>query len=450
MLNIINQFSNSGLPQASTAAAAAPPSESLDQMQHRLYELQFQVDYLSEQNRRLSRHHNSTDSARTLDGDVPTDSLGDLDKPRFDFCKWFRTPGPKTEVLYRRHLKSVTEPITSPLFRLTKPARVADLLDTYQQHEAPMAEFMNNHRTVDVFQKYVLEDARRLPTEPQIADLHDQTTEHLPPLAAEEYRSHVSRLSYLMRSLHAIEIADPVFLNDPRTHLLLDLVFDLEQAFTLPRIDFLRCHASTIRAMNETSPVHHHSSRLRFGYAARDWDYSAVPMRPEFEHIRLRANAIPRYPDDLRLDSIAMTINSDLLPQPQPPPPLLGHHDSGLDSITEDCTGEICLVTEIISEDDETSSESSFDPSAAKDANPLAPLAEKRSMASDFPSKLHPVVSPESMEVGPPLHSDKQMHGLGLSSLSISQLIPRPLSHNQQPSPPGSSRTSGSRLRRTQ
>ncbi|KAJ1937290.1 hypothetical protein GGF37_005268 [Kickxella alabastrina] len=183
-----------------------------------------------------------------------------------DLCRWICGTNPKTDILYRRHILSTTTPITSPLFRLHRPTKVTELLDKYTEFiDRPISSFMGEHSSLDTFKPYVLGDAHSLPRSPQSVLVNDRATHYLPPLVAEEYAGHVSRLSYLVRSLHAIEVADPVFLSDPRTHLLLDLVMDLETKFTLPRVDLLRAHAQNIQEMEkqkqQQQPPSHHIHR---------------------------------------------------------------------------------------------------------------------------------------------------------------------------------------------
>ncbi|KAJ2396293.1 hypothetical protein GGI05_001189 [Coemansia sp. RSA 2603] len=293
-----------------------PSSASVSEMEMRLHQLHNQVARLHEENWRLSGHSNASFASQlTLD----THNLGDqqkalpTDERGFDLCRWIRGTSPKTEILYRRHLLSANEPITSPLFRLRRPAAVSELLQKYAEFERPVAHFMDEHKSLDSFKPYVLNDAHTLPCVPGVTPVNDHATQHLPPLAAEEYMAHVSRLTYLVRTLHAIDIADPVFLSDPRTHLLLDLVMDLEQTFTLPRVDFLRKHALTMQAMNGSSQFSDSRSNLRdrpeSDYVigdAQNWSKGAeaLPKREdakqnetEYEHIRHMARAISPHPD---------------------------------------------------------------------------------------------------------------------------------------------------------
>ncbi|KAJ1815868.1 hypothetical protein LPJ75_002219 [Coemansia sp. RSA 2598] len=306
---------------------------SLSEMEMRLHRLRSQVAYLQDENQRLSRlsaSASSLASQQTLDTTAQTASeesrkvlpfteVGDDEETRcFDLCRWIRGTGPKTDILYRRHLLSANEPITSPLFRLRRPAAASELLQKYSGFEQPIAHFMDEHRALDPFKPYVLSSAHELPCSPGIAVVNDQATQNLPPLAAEEYMAHVSRLTYLVRMLHHIDIADQVFLSDPRTHMLLDLVLDLEASITLPRIDFLRQHALTIRAMRGGSvdTASSLSSESRGSKAAErpesdyvignilDWppaDASAPveqsPVGADPEHIRHMARAISPHPD---------------------------------------------------------------------------------------------------------------------------------------------------------
>ncbi|KAJ2864433.1 hypothetical protein FB639_005203, partial [Coemansia asiatica] len=249
-----------------------------------------------------------------------SESASEDESRSFDLCRWIRGTGPKTDILYRRHLLSANEPITSPLFRLRRPAAVSELLQKYSEFEQPIADFMAEHKSLDQFKPYVLSSAHELPCSPGVTVVNDQATMNLPPLAAEEYMAHISRLTYLVRALHYVDIADPVFLSDPRTHLLLDLVLDLESSITLPRIDFLRQHALTIQAMRGdsvrsngllTSGSHASNAtqdnRPESDYVvgnALEWPFDAsAPVHnspgssADLEHIRHMARAISPHPD---------------------------------------------------------------------------------------------------------------------------------------------------------
>ncbi|KAJ1721514.1 hypothetical protein LPJ53_003974 [Coemansia erecta] len=312
-------------------------SASVSEMEMRLHQLHSQVARLQEENWRLSGHSSSSFASQlTLD----TQNLGDqqkglpADDRGFDLCRWIRGTSPKTEILYRRHLLSVNEPITSPLFRLRRPAVVSELLQKYAEFERPVAQFMDEHKSLDSFKPYVLNDAHTLPCVPGVAPVNDHATQHLPPLAAEEYMAHVSRLTYLVRTLHAIDIADPVFLSDPRTHLLLDMVMDLEQTFTLPRVDFLRKHALTMQAMNASSQFSDSRSNLRdrpeSDYVigdAQNWSKGAeaLPKGEDkgqnatgYEHIRHMARAISPHPDFRSSTSTANDMANTNFPKDSP------------------------------------------------------------------------------------------------------------------------------------
>ncbi|KAI7820909.1 hypothetical protein BX661DRAFT_188780 [Kickxella alabastrina] len=235
----------------------------------------------------LPYSNNSTDntspSTREISHSIGQDS-------NLNLCRWICGTNPKTDILYRRHILSTTTPITSPLFRLHRPTKVTELLDKYTEFiDRPISSFMGEHSSLDTF--------KPLPRSPQSILVNDRATHYLPPLVAEEYAGHVSRLSYLVRSLHAIEVADPVFLSDPRTHLLLDL-------FTLPRVDLLRAHAQNIQEMEkqkqQQQPPSHHihrpealdrPSRLDIGDAL-SWVWNAQTssgpqseISSEFDHV---------------------------------------------------------------------------------------------------------------------------------------------------------------------
>ncbi|KAJ1719210.1 hypothetical protein LPJ61_006353, partial [Coemansia biformis] len=166
--------------------------------------------------------------------------------------------------------------------------------------ELSIGEFMAQHAPLEPFMPYVVGNGHSLPASPGIVPVNDHATQHLPPLASSEYAAHISRMTYLVRSLQAIGAADPGFLSNVRVHLLLDLVMDLEQTFTLPRIDFLRGHAATVRAMgmrSHSAPESRDTSCV-VGYADGLWTQQRgpPPVLEKVEHIKDMAYAIPRHP----------------------------------------------------------------------------------------------------------------------------------------------------------
>ncbi|KAJ2714537.1 hypothetical protein H4R19_001674 [Coemansia spiralis] len=157
---------------------------------------------------------------------------------------------------------------------------------------------MTEHASLGPFMPYVIDSGHNLPASPDIVPVNDPATQSLPPLAAAEYTMHISRLTYMVRSLQAIKAADPGFLSQTPVHLLLDLVMDLEQKFTLPRVDFLRGHASTIRAMGVHTYGAHESrdASCIVGRADAGWDAQYPPQSAmaTVEHIKDMACAVSR------------------------------------------------------------------------------------------------------------------------------------------------------------
>ncbi|KAJ2705895.1 hypothetical protein FB645_002079 [Coemansia sp. IMI 203386] len=347
--NLYQGFDQDSCIAKSVSNPTPPSNTSLSEMEMRLHRLRSQVACLQDENRRLSRlSASSLASQQTLD---TTQQMPDEQQQQneialeyennrgFDLCRWIRGTGPKTDVLYRRHLLSSNEPITSPLFRLRRPAVVSELLQKYSEFEQPIAEFMAEHKSLDPLKPYVLSSAHEMPCSAGVTVVNDHATQNLPPLAAEEYMTHVSRLTYLVRTLHYIDIADPVFLSDPRTHLLLDLVLDLESSFTLPRVDFLRQHALTIQAMRGDSNNNNYNgtdssissrsyrtnimdrpeSDYVIGNALESPADASAPVQPspistDLEHIRHMARAISPHPDfrSCRSEASARSKNASL------------------------------------------------------------------------------------------------------------------------------------------
>lgn len=190
-------------------------------------------------------------------------------------CGYLRnTDGHKDCVLHRRNPNPKRQPLEGLIINNELGKPIAEL--------TTISQFMARHSSkLHAFKPYTLEDAHTLPRSAKVSPVNDPATAHLPPLAKEEYTLHISRLSYLMRELQLLENSDAEFFNDPRFQELLDKILDMEQQFVLPRVDFLRSHADTIRAMNQQSQ---RSTTADTEYAVGN-------------HIQQMARALPRHPD---------------------------------------------------------------------------------------------------------------------------------------------------------
>ncbi|KAJ1874636.1 hypothetical protein LPJ55_001369 [Coemansia sp. RSA 990] len=315
----------------------------------------------------------------------------------------------KPPVLYRKHPINNGRPRPSPLFKLNRPAQVAELLHLHAHDEQPISDFMDSHPSLGSFECYTRSDANLLPKSPKVAPVHDASTEHLPPLAAEEYAAHISRLTYMMRSLQAIENADPGFLSQTRAHLLLDLMLDLEQTFTLPRIDFLRQHAKTMQAMNNHNGTSESGFNCIIG-RPHHWIHSAPSVSPSVRHINHMTHAIPRHPNfrhsSAGTSRVAATNNHA--------PSRVTHDSSILGSKLRPDSG---FCSEPLENNGNTSAlagngqllspissiDSNFDRSQFSDSDKQLPTAYIAPATLADP-KLHPVVGPRSMDVAPALH----------------------------------------------
>ncbi|KAJ1852428.1 hypothetical protein GGH12_005463 [Coemansia sp. RSA 1822] len=373
----------------------------------------------------------STCSSNTLDEShanaLQTVSEARLAQWRFDICRWIRSSHPKPQVLRR---KNSTDKNVSPLFKLSRPAGVSELLGSHSDEQL-IAEFMAQHASLEHFEKYIMSEAHSLPKHPNVAPISDQTTSHLPPLASEEYALHISRLTYLVRSLQAIEAADPGFLSQTRVHLLLDLVLDLEHAFTLPRVDFLRQHADTIHAMDSS----------RDSANARDTDcvvgnncLHAVPST-DTHHVKYMTRAIPRHAKFRRSSATntpsqatrdTCVLGNKLYP--------LYMEMSGIASNPSHAHTQ--------SPSPKSSVSSSLDISQFGGTSQQHPAAYVAPTLGLFDPKLHPVVRPLSMDVSPTLHvananlsQTSSIQGKGLGS--------RRLQRRPMPGPQLSPATSG-------
>ncbi|KAJ2682385.1 hypothetical protein IWW39_006023 [Coemansia spiralis] len=435
-----------------SARTLSNSDESLDELRTRLLQLQGQVVYLQNENRRLSILSNGGYSSPTLDeesdnDDTPDisferklDKLNESDRSRFDLCRWIRGPGgtttqePKLRALHRRHASTPSGRPAKPPLRLCRPAAVSELLGKHSGYTQSIGEFMSRYTTMTPFKPYTLEGAHDMPAMPGVALINDLATQHLPPLAGEEYAGHVSRISYLIRALHSIELADPEFLANPRVNMFVDLVLDLEQSLTLPRIDFLRRHSETIQAMN----IHARQQRLRtktdteyvigdaetlcWGLQPDALEMALVSARTEKtladpRHIGHMARAIPRHPDfrnsDKRDAKTDATTNESSSNRVAPSELILGDRlkpsrafylesPSATDSKLVDVT-----VSEIESSSANVAANRSFsmdaqspDNSALRQYQVMSPDS---AIAAGFDPKLHPVVGPRSMDVAPTL-----------------------------------------------
>ncbi|KAJ2745102.1 hypothetical protein GGI20_002435 [Coemansia sp. BCRC 34301] len=428
---------------------------SFGELHARLLQLQGQVSHLQSENQRLSRLSTGGYSSLTLDeeseeGDCHgidrtqrLDALKDVDDAsRFDLCRWIRGPAggtapptPKHRVLHRRHVSTPGgKPARPPPLRLDRPAAVSELLSKHSDYAQSIGEFMTCYSPMAPFKPYTLDGAHDMPACPGVALINDQATKHLPPLAGEEYATHISRISYLIRALHSIELADPEFLSNPRVNMLVDLVLNLEQSLTLPRVDFLRRHAETIHAMSVHAQQHRQTTKTDTEYVVGDAETLCWGLQPETattavasarleksptdpRHIGHMARAIPRHPDfrnshkrDTNLNTAA---NDDV-----------SSHAATSDLILGDrlkASNAICLKTQ--SQDSDDSAKALAKPLASAlaiasttgfrraDARSLdvdayrqcKGMSPDNAIAAGFDPKLHPVVGPRSMDVSPTL-----------------------------------------------
>ncbi|KAJ1833501.1 hypothetical protein LPJ63_002702 [Coemansia sp. RSA 2711] len=435
----------------STPSLDTDSCTSLQELETRLQELGAHVGDTHElvplQHSRRRPLSGTTCSTNTLDNDDACVCYGSAGRPipenvladwPLDICRWVRTPSSKPEVLYRKH-SADDRPKQSPLYKLSRPAQVAELLNNHADDKESIAEFMARHPSLEQFERYVMSDAHTLPKAPAVANINDQTTQHLPPLASEEYTAQVSRLTYLVRALQAIEAADPEFLSQTRVHLLLDLVLDLEQTFTLPRVDFLRRHASTIQAMGVSySGLDNRDTDCAVGFT-EDWAQDAPSASSNARHIQHMTRAILRHPQfrDSR-DTSRATNNA----------PSRATHDTSilgnklrLDKGAFEPAQAANLPTDAQPPSPKSSVGSNLDVSLFGSVGQRRPSAYV-APASVFDPKLHPVVGPQSMEVLPTLRVTND----SLSQMGAAQGKPlgsRQLRRRPQPGPELSPATSG-------
>ncbi|KAJ2774781.1 hypothetical protein IWQ56_000425 [Coemansia nantahalensis] len=320
-------------------AAAADPSErpggSLDELEERL---QCLCDHSpgplvadSGHNNHRSLSTATSFSSQTLDDSqnggsdcAYTSRLSSSPGPAhwqwpLDICRWAHRGSSKPCVLYRRNGALPGGPKTpSPLFGLRRPAAVDELLGQHATSAMSIGEFMAQHDSLAPFMPYVIDNGHNLPASPGVVPINDPATQSLPPLASAEYATQISRLTYMVRSLQAIEAADPGFLSQTRVHLLLDLVMDLEQKFTLPRVDFLRSHAATVRAigMHTQSAPESYDASWAVGCADAVWSAQQPPQSAmaTVEHIKGMACALPRVGRAATAAATAATTRDGLSP----------------------------------------------------------------------------------------------------------------------------------------
>ncbi|KAJ2077034.1 hypothetical protein H4R24_005367 [Coemansia sp. RSA 988] len=407
-------------------------SMSLEELEERLVRLQTQT---ADTHAMIVRYSKLSDpgsySAEDAQGSIGRLCCYGVDRPvpenalaewRFDVCRWVRHDNPKPDVLLRRH-NARARPHHSPLFDLPRPVMVRELLSKHANDEHPIGPFMERHKPMAPFMPYVIEDAHLMPKTPQAVPVNDQATQHLPPLAAEEYATQISRLSYLARSLQVIEAADPGFLSHTRVHLLLDLIMDLEQIFTLPHIDFLRRHAETIQAMggNHAVPDSRDTNCLVGSTeSSTPQPNLSSPVTSDAQHIKYMTRAIPRHPR-FRRSSTTNSYPTDYRASSDHATSILGSKlqpDAWAASDVRERKHKSDTLTLLRSPSPDSVLQSmlalrQFDNTAqrmpqSQSQQPAAYVAD----ASVFDSKLYPVVSPRSLEISPTLAATARSKGI--------------------------------------
>ncbi|KAJ2461096.1 hypothetical protein GGF42_000420 [Coemansia sp. RSA 2424] len=472
-----------------SASTLSSSDGSFGELHARLLQLQGQVSHLQIENRRLSRLSTGGYSSLTLDEDSDNDDnrpdiegthkldgLGDLaDTPRFDLCRWIRGPAggsaalaaptPKHRVLHRRHVCSPGgKPARTPPLRLSRPAAVSELLNKHSDYAQTISEFMSSYSPMTPFKPYTLDGAHDMPTSPGVALINDQATKYLPPLAGEEYAAHISRISYLIRALHSIELADPEFLSNPRVNMLVDLILDLEQSLTLPRVDFLRRHAETIHAMSVHAQQHRPPAKTDTEYVVGDAETLCWGAQPEAaatavasarhkksptdpRHIGHMARAIPRHPDfrnsrnrDTKLNVAAndgpssRTATSELIlgdrlkPSSANYPNTLSQH--GSDSVKATTKDSVPASTNAAIASFRIVDSRSLDVDAYRQYQVMSP---DNAITAGFDPKLHPVVGPRSMDVSPTLQISNNR---SMPLLGAAQSTPRYSQRLRRHAPP--------------
>ncbi|KAI9500427.1 hypothetical protein BX070DRAFT_60203 [Coemansia spiralis] len=459
--------SNRGHDNAQHSSHWLNSSGSLAELELRLLNLQRQMS--SQEQPSNDSHNNHThssntklhpvsfrDSAMTLDA-ACADILQDIQSESEQQVLWFNlcsrirrsknsntfaegsSPKPKT---LHRHSKSHVSAKSSNVESAKPdcPTEMSKLLSEFSKNCEPIAAFMErNEQSMVPFMKYTLDDAHTMPSKPGIVPVNDQTARCLPPLAAEEYANHISRISYFVRVLQVLETADSSYLTNPHTRLLIDLLLNLERTITLPRVDFLRRHAETIQAMSAAHAINN-PGNIDTVYAvgsADDWanleNSRSLSRDLSAQHIAHMAQAIPRHPDfrnstantsqkGKRMGIIATfpdqsTCENSILGNRLQPEG--GFRESGLIAAGDELSGlhfskSDSAINNFKSVKDKNSEESNninisildmdvgeFTKTvASKQSESRVSLASTPELISEqFHPKLHPVVGPRSMEV---------------------------------------------------
>ncbi|KAJ2057818.1 hypothetical protein GGI17_005433 [Coemansia sp. S146] len=483
--NINQGFDQYGLIAANELSARTLSNSdgSFDELHTRLLQLQGQVVHLQSENQRLSRLSNGGYSSLTLDEESDIDNTPDIcseqkldkleesDAARFDLCRWIRGPGgtvapaPKPRALHRRHVSSPNgKPAKPPPLRLSRPAAVSELLGKHSDYTQTIGEFMSRYTTMTPFKPYTLEGAHDMPNSPGVALINDQATQYLPPLAGEEYAAHISRISYLIRALHSIELADPEFLSNPRVNMLVDLVLDLEQSLTLPRIDFLRRHSETVHAMSVHAQQRRPPTKTDTEYVVGDAETLCWGLQPEASamavassrldkspadprHIGHMARAIPRYPDfrnsSTRNTNVNAATNDHLSSRAATSDLILGDRLKPSSAIYPKVQNKVGndSVEAIVKDFAPSSANAAINSSRTMDARSLDANARHQyqiltpdsAMAAGFDPKLHPVVGPRSMDVSPTLQISNNR---SMPLLASAQTTPRYSQRLRRHAPP--------------
>ncbi|KAJ2000770.1 hypothetical protein H4R26_004459 [Coemansia thaxteri] len=434
-------FDQRGPAHGASARTLTSSDGSQSDLHARLLKLRDQVAYLQSENRRLSILSNGGySSQQTLDEETDDENCPDsgrvpdgVESPRIDLCRWIRGSGgngiakPKQRVLHRRHASTPTgKSAKLPPLCLCRPAAVSELLGKHSDYTFSIGEFMSRHSSLTAFKPYTLESSHDMPATPGIALINDLVTHHLPPLAAEEYAAHISRISYLVRALHSIDLADSEFLSNPRVAMLLDLLLDLERNLTLPRVDFLRRHADTIHAMS----VHAKQTRV-----SRDTDTEYVvghaqdpcgsfdalatatlPKKsPELCHISHMTRAISRHPDfrntsaqsagvnSLAVDNISLASSYAANDEPILGDLLSPRSGYNLGNLPRDPPASEPVYKDTGDNAKDTKAMLAIPTLGAPGYDLSIPMTPESAVAAGFDPKLHPVVGPRSMDVLPTL-----------------------------------------------
>ncbi|KAJ2413354.1 hypothetical protein GGF41_005967 [Coemansia sp. RSA 2531] len=300
------------------------------------------------------------------------------------------------------------------------------------------------------FKPYTLEGAHDMLNTPGVALINDQATQYLPPLAGEEYATHISRISYLIRALHSIELADPEFLTNPRVNMLVDLVLDLEQSLTLPRIDFLRRHSETVHAMSVHAQQRRLPAKTDTEYVVGDAETLCWGLQPEVSAMAVvsarleRSPADPRHLDhmaratnvnaatDNHSSSRAATSNLILGDRLKPGSALYPKAQSkaGNDSVDAIGKGFAPQSANAAVSSSRTMDVQSLDANALRQYQILTPDS---ATAAGFDPKLHPVVGPRAMDVSPTLQISNNR---SMPILASAQTTPRYSQRLRRHAPP--------------